>query len=458
MMPTASERFVRWAWALDLGDLPSQVRHAACRHTLDGLGTALAASRLGTAPYAKTVADQIGGPQEASIVDGGRVAAPVAALANGILLHALDYDDTHAESLVHPTAAVVPAALAAAEHAGASGAEYLTACVAGYELVTRLGAAVRHGFHTHGFHATSVCGVFSAALVGARLWNLPADTAVAALGIAGSFASGSLQFLQDGSATKQLHPGWAAHAGLMAARLAAAGASGPARIFEGENGFFNSYAGQNVDPEVLVADLGHRWETARITLKPYPACQLSHASLDAVRLLRDRIGSLDAVEEITFEVPSESVPIVCEPVETKLRPRTAYEAKFSLQWCAATLLIDGRLDVESFAEDRLTRPEVLRLAARVRHRGYESDLVAASAPGRVSVRRRGLTDERAEVVASSGTPESPLSDKELREKFVENVGDASRAREIAEIVFDLEGVDDVGTLATVLRSRRPVVA
>ena len=457
-MPTASERFVRWAWALDFGDLPGDVRDAACRHTLDGLGTALAASRLGTAPYATTVADQIGGPPEASIVDGGRVAAPVAALANGILVHALDYDDTHAESRVHPTAAVVPAALAAAEHAGASGAEYLTACVAGYELVTRLGAAVRHGFHTRGFHATSVCGVFSSALVGARLWNLRAETAVAALGIAGSFASGSLQFLQDGSATKQLHPGWAAHAGLMAVRLALAGASGPAQILEGENGFFRAYAGQDVGPEVVVADLGHRWETTRVTLKPYPACQLSHASLDALRLLRDRIGPLDAVEEVTFEMPIESVPIVCEPFEMKLRPRTAYDAKFSLQWCAATLLIDGRLDVESFAEDRLARPEVLRLAARVRHRAYTSGVVAASAPGRVSVRRRGRTDERAEVPASTGSPESPLSDAQLRAKFVENVGDPSRAREIAEMVFGLEDVDDVGKVATLLRSRRPVVA
>jgi len=457
-MATATERFVRWAWSLEPADVPAVVRRAVCRHTLDGIGAALAASRLGAAPYATAVAEGLSGPPEASIVDGGRVAAPVAALANGMLLHALDYDDTHAESLVHATAAVVPAALAAAEHAGASGTEQVTACVSGYELVTRLGAAVRHGFHARGFHATSVCGVFSSALVAARLWKLPVDTAVSALGIAGSFASGSLQFLEDGSATKPLHPGWSAHAGLMAARLAAAGASGPPRILEGASGFFRSYAGEEVGADDVVDGLGRRWETTRITIKPYPACQLSHASLDALRLVRERIASPDAIEEIAFDLPSESVPIVCEPIEAKVRPRTPYEAKFSLQWCAAALLVDGRLDLGSFAADQLDREEILRLAARVRHRAYASQVVAASAPGRVSVSLRGGAVHRAEVAASGGTPTSPLSDAQLFDKFASNVGDPRRAREIADAVLDLDRMDDVGRLSALLRTRDPVTA
>lgn len=457
-MGTATERFVRWAWSLEHADVPGEVRLAARRHALDGLGTALGASRLGAAPYAAEVAQGLGGPPEASIIDGPRVATPVAALANGILLHALDYDDTHAESLVHATAAVVPAALAAAEQAGASGAALVTACVAGYELVTRLGAAVRHGFHAHGFHATSVCGVFSSALVGALLWKLPRDTAVSALGIAGSFASGSLQFLQDGSATKPLHTGWAAHAGLMAARLAAAGAPGPARILEGNSGFFRSYAGQDVAPDDIVDGLGRRWEASRITIKPYPACQLSHASLDGLRLARERIPDVDAVEEIAFDVPSESVPIVCEPVEAKLHPRTPYDAKFSLQWCAAALLVDGHLDVGTFVEAQLARPEVLRLAARVRHRGYASEVVAASAPGRVSVRLRDGSVLREEVTTSAGTPASPLSYEQLLEKLAGNVGEAERAREIADAVLGLDGAPDIRRLTGLLRARHIVPA
>lgn len=457
-MRTATERLVAWAWSLEVGDLPSDVRRAACRHTLDGLGTALAAARLDVAPYARSVAESVGGPQEASIVEGGRCAAPLAALANGILLHALDYDDTHAESLVHATAAVLPAGLAAAEHAAASGADYIAAAVAGYEVVTRLGAAGRHIFHENGFHATSVCGVFSSTLVAARLLRLSEEAAVAALGIAGSFASGSLQFLDDGTATKQLHPGWAAHAGLMAARLAAAGASGPVRILEGTNGFFRSYARHAVDPDALVEDLGRRWETTRITLKPYPACQLSHASLDALRLVRDRIGAPSEVESITFDVPRESIRVVCEPTQVKRRPRTAYEAKFSLPWCAATLLVDGKLDVESFAEDRLARPDVLRLAARIEHHAYDSAVAAADAPGRVVVRLRGGVEQRAEVPSSKGAPASPLSDDEVLEKFTRNVGEVGRARDIADTVLGLDRVADIGDLTRLLRSRRAVNA
>lgn len=453
MTASATELFVRWAWSLRIDDIPQEVRRAARRHALDGLGTALAAARLDAAPYALAVARELGGPAEAQIIGGERTSAAAAALANGMLMHALDYDDTHADSLVHVTVSVLPAALAAAERSGASGARLLEAIVAGSELVTRLGAAVRHGFHARGFHATSVCGVFSSTLAASLLEGLSQEDAVSALGIAGSFASGSLQFLEDGTETKPLHPGWAAHAGILAARLAAAGASGPTRILEGASGLFRAYAGQEVGADAVVNGLGARWETTRITLKPYPACQLSHATLDAVRIARERIRSVADIEAIYVEVPEESAAIVCDPVASKLKPRTPYDAKFSLQWCVATLLINGRLDVGSFTEDRLDRPEVLALAARVRHRAYASSVVAASAPGRIEVRMRDGRVQRAEVPTSNGAPSSPLSDADVFRKLAENVGDEERAREIAESVDALERSADVARLTTLLRER-----
>jgi len=456
--PSATELFVRWAWSLRPDDIASEVRGAARRHMLDGLGAALAASRLGAAPYALEVARQLGGPAEASIIGGERTSAAVAALANGMLMHALDYDDTHADSLVHVTVAVVPAALAAAERGGASGARLVTAIVAGSELVTRLGSAVRHGFHARGFHATSVCGVFSSTLAAALLDGMSEEDAVSALGIAGSFASGSLQFLDDGTETKPLHPGWAAHAGIMAARLAAAGASGPRRILEGASGLFRSYAGQDVGPDAVLAGLGTRWETTRITLKPYPACQLSHATLDAVRVVRERIPSVADIEAIEVDIPDESATIVCDPVASKLHPRTPYDAKFSLQWCVATLLIDGRLDVGSFTADRLDRPEVLRLAARVHHRAYRSTVAAASARGRVAARLRDGRVERAEVATSAGAPAAPLSDADRFRKLLENVGDADQAERLATAVNDLDRSADVERLSSLLRERAPAFA
>jgi 2-methylcitrate dehydratase PrpD len=244
----------------------------------------------------------------------------------------------------------------------------------------------------------------------------------------------------------------------MAARLAAAGATGPRRILEGQSGLFRSYAGQEVGPDTVTDGLGTRWETARVTLKPYPACQLSHATLDAVRVVRERITSVADIEAIDVEIPDESAATVSEPVATKLHPRTPYDAKFSLQWCVAALLIDGRLDVGSFTADQLDRPEVLRLAARVHGSTYRSTVVAASAPGRVAVRLRDGRVERAEVPTSTGSPASPLSDADVFRKLAENVGDAAHAERLAAAVNDLERAVDIERLASLLRERAPAFA
>ena len=423
---TAAETFAEWALSLRAGDVPAEVRAAAKRHILDGLGCAIAAARTSAVPYATALVD---GTDEATVIgSGARASVPHAALANGILVHALDFDDTHAKALVHSTAAVLPTAFAVGEHAEASGADVLTAAVAGYEVVNRLGAAIPHGFHTRGFHATSVCGVFASALIASQLLGLDVRTTVDALGIAGSTAAGSLEFLSTGSSTKQLHPGLAAMNGIVAARLAKAGADGPASIFEGEHGLYRSYLGADVDPAVLTEGLGDRWETTRITIKPYPACQLSHASLDALRAAG--IPSATEIEAVSFEVPRDIADIVCGKPE----PRTPYEGKFSLEYSAAALVVDGDVTVRSFEPDALSRPDVLALAARVRWNERRFDGVPAEAPGLCEVRLRDGTLLRGEVAKSRGGPESPLSDDELLAKFRANGGSDT----IAEAVLSLE--------------------
>jgi len=432
---------VRWGLGLRLADIPPDVRRTACRHVLDALGCGLGARRLGEAEPALRVAAGLGGSPEATLIGGGRMGAPNAALGNGALMHALDFDDTHADSLIHMTVAVLPASLAAAEEQGASGAELLTALVAGFEVVTRLGAAIQHAFHTRGFHATSVCGTFASALAAARLYGLSEDAAVDAMGIAGSFAAGSLEFLADGSSTKQLHPGWAAHAGLVAARLAAAGASGPETILEGESGLYRAYAGQAVPPEMLVRGLGETWETTRTTIKPYPACQLSHASLDA---LREAAVPASEVVSLHFRVPEEAAEIVLRPEPAKLHPRSPYDAKFSLQWCAAALLLDGELSIESFADGRVARPEVLELAGRVTYETYDAKMPAAAAGGRVEVRRRDGSVRTAEVASSRGGPANPLSEAQLLAKFRLNAGPGLQS--LAEAVLHLESMPAVREL------------
>lgn len=445
---TAAETFAAWALDLDAASIPGEVRRAASRHLLDGVGVAVAAARHGDAAPAVEVASRGTEPQEATIIGSARKApAPMAALANGVLVHALDYDDTHAESLVHPTAAVLPAALAVGEETGARGADLLAACVAGYEVVIRLGAAVEHGFHARGFHPTSVCGVFASALVAAKLMGLGVRETVGALGIAGSQASGSLEFLNAGTATKPLHPGLSGMSGVLAARLAAAGADGPASIFEGSYGLFRSFLGVTVEPSRLTAGLGERWETTRITIKPYPACQLSHASLDALQSVRQKISDVNEIERITFELPRGTVDIVCEPAKSKQRPRTPYEGKFSLPYCAATLLIDGHVTIDSFEPDRLRREEILSVAARVGYREVAFAGPPADAPGVVDVGLAGGEILTGRVEESRGGPSNPLTDDELLAKFFSNCGGRFPSSEaVADALLDIESLPSVGSV------------
>lgn len=185
-MSALADEFVEWAWDLVAGDIPPEAIRAARRHLLDGWGCALAAARLGTARPALEVACQATSPEDAS-VPGLSVRLPVsnAAFALGALVHALDFDDTHPVALVHPTAMILPVLSAVGQLTGADSGELETAAICGYEFIIRLGAAVPHGFHARGFHATSVCGVFAATLVTARLLGLSHRQAVSALGIAG---------------------------------------------------------------------------------------------------------------------------------------------------------------------------------------------------------------------------------------------------------------------------------
>lgn len=445
-------------WGLSLTAMPAPVRHAAARHLLDGIGCALGAVRLGAAPAATAWADLATEPATATVLGlGVRRPTHVAAGVNGHLVHALDFDDTHAGGLVHATSVVLPAALAVGEEVSATGADVLTAAVVGYEVVCRLAAAGPHAFHRRGLHATSVCGVFAATLITCRLRGLDVDTTVNALGVAGSLASGSLEFLASGSATKGLHPGLASANGVLAATLAAAGASGPDSILEGEHGLYRVHAGIDVDPGDVTADLGRTWQTKRITIKPYPACQLVHAALDATRAAtgaapasRDADPAAaepaaidpDGIVEVVVELPADAVPIVAEPDATKRRPRSEYDAKFSLPWTVATVLVDGDLTIDAFADRN--RPQVLALADRVRHVAVHPGVAAADAPGRVRLTLGDGTHLDGHVPASRGGPAMPLSDADLIAKFTATSGADA---DLAHRILALDGLADVRGVA-----------
>ena len=446
---TVAEQLCGWGMSLQPDDIPESVRHSALRHMLDGFGTAIAARRDHVVDPAVVVATALGGPPEATVLGSrGKVSAPAAAFANGALVHGLDFDDTHAGGLVHATAAVLPAALAVGEQQGASGSDVLAAAVVGYEIVCRIAMASPHGFHARGLHATGVAGVFSAAAVTARLLGFNAATAAQAFGIAGSSSAGLLEFLSTGASTKQLHPGSASLNGILAARLAAAGATGPVTVLEGPHGIYATMSARPVDLAAITVGLGHSWELTRITIKPYPSCQLMHVSLDAAvaAAASERFAASD-VDEVVVHVHPDSADVVCEPAETKIRPRTTYDAKFSLPWSVAALLTDGSLGVESYAAASIARPQVAQLAAKVHTKLTDPSGVAADAPGRVELR---LVDGRTlagSVSRSVGGPLSPLDDDALLAKFLRNTGESGAARELADRVVHL---DDEPALAAIV--------
>jgi 2-methylcitrate dehydratase PrpD len=272
---------------------------------------------------------------------------------------------------------------------------------------------------------------------------------VAALGIAGSASGGLLEFLNTGSATKQLHPGTASLNGILAARLAAAGASGPATVLEGEHGLWAALSDRAADPAVVTDGLGSRWEVERITIKPYPACQLMHVTLDAVATAVDgqAVAASDVVS-VTADVHPDSAAIVCEPAADKVTPRSVYDAKFSLPWSVAALLMDGAIGVDTYSTTSIARPQVADLAGRVRTVLTAGDGVAADAAGRVRV---ALADGRTltgEVPRSAGGPDAPLSDAALAEKFDGNVGGGSTAVALRDAVRGLRGAANLTALIT----------
>src|SRR6266850_856999 len=236
-MPSAARRLARFVTDLGLKDVPARVVQRAGLLTLDALGCCLAASKYDFARAVRTTAERLGGPPESGLVGSAvRVAAANAALANATLAHGLDFDDTREDAIVHTGAVVVPTSLAVAEAVSASGRAALEAIVAGVEVMCRVGLAVPGRFHARHYHPTALAGTFGAAAAAGKLYGLTEDELVRAFGICGSQASGIIEYLADGSWTKRLHAGWAAHAGVVATLLGHAGFTGPETVFEGEHG------------------------------------------------------------------------------------------------------------------------------------------------------------------------------------------------------------------------------
>ncbi len=443
-MSTAAERLAEWAVGLTIDDIPAEVAQHAKLHLLDVLGCGLAASALDVASEGRTAMAELGGPDEATVI-GSAAGMPAAnaAFANAMICHGLDFDDTHADSVSHVSTVTCPVALAVAEAHGASGRDALAAIVAGNETTARIGMAAAGLFHERGFHPTAICGVFGAVAAGANLMNLGAARATSAFGIAGSFAGGLFAYLADGTATKPMHPAWAAHGGVLAARLAAHGAEGPPSVLEGKFGLYHAFldaAEGEIDIDGQVADLGERWETPRIAYKPYPACHFAHGALGATADAAVGV-SADDVAEVVVTVPEAGVSLVLEPAAAKQAPRTEYEAKFSLQYSAASMIVRGSAGVADYMPDAIDDPRVLDLARRVRYEVKDYPTYPQAFPGGVRIVTKDGRTIEAELAYQRGGPDAPWSADEVLAKFRANVAHAltdADAEALMETALTLE--------------------
>jgi 2-methylcitrate dehydratase PrpD len=427
--------------------LPRETIRMARLSFLDWLGSAARGGRERPAEIAISVLrNQGGSPQAVLLPSRERTSALNAALANGIASHILELDDVHRRSIVHAGAAVMPAAFAAAELVHASGRGLIEAIVAGYEVAIRVGEAVTPS-HYHYWHNTGTCGTFGACAAAAKLLSLSREQTVWAIGSAGTQAAGLWEFLSDATMSKHLHAGKAAQNGLLAALLAKEGFSGATRILEGEKGFFRAMA-PRYDVGRITEKLGCApYRVEENSFKFHSSCRHTHPAIDVILDLARRNGiNGAAVSDITVWTYRTAIEIT-----NNAQPESVFAAKFSLPFCVALALKNGRCGLADFSEENLRDSQIRELMARVRL--VVDDAIDAAHPGKwgVAVEVRMKSGE----VYSGGTdyprgdPENPGGDEALASKFralTLEVWDADSVEAVLQTVMNLEKLEDVALL------------
>ncbi|MFC5831745.1 MmgE/PrpD family protein [Nonomuraea insulae] len=450
--------------------LPDAVVDSVRKRVLDVIGLCVAAHRLPTSTAILDYVRDQGGRPQAHVVGGGPpVPAALAALANGVLAHSLDYDDTHLPSVLHPSAPVIPAALAAAELAGASGRDTIRAIAVGLEVCVRLGMAGydpeagNSTFFEHGQHATSICGTMGGAVAAAMLLGQTRDGVLDVLGVAASTASGIIEGNRTGGTVKRLHCGWAAHSAVTAADLVRRGFTGPPTVLEGRFGFFEAFLHGRFAAEEITRDLGTAWSVPGIFFKPYPANHFTHAAIDAAIGLREQGLDPARVESLTLGVPAPVIRTIGQPIEAKRAPETGYQAQFSGPYAvAAGLLGGGGLGVgladftDELARDPLRRELMAKVEVVPDDRATE--IFPHQFPAVLRARDLDGREWRQEVLANRGGPDRPLSAAELALKFRDNAAgrlSEATADAVAGLTGRLEDVDDIGELLRLVAEFQP---
>lgn len=433
--------------------LPAPVVAQAAEIILDTLGCAIGAWRddAEKADLARALTRTFKAGPSAAIWGGGgeRTDAALAALANGILANAADFDDTHKRALLHTGSVVAPATLALAEERGLSGREIITAIVAGYEVAVRVGMAVMPT-HYRFWHSTATNGTFGAAASAAKALNLDAAQARMALGFAGTQAAGLNTFFTSGDMTKSLHPGKAGFNGVLSARMAQLGGTSPPTILEHEKGYLNAFS---LEPKVaaLTQGLGETWEILENGFKFFPSILASHAPIQATL---DVVTAHDIQAKDIAKIVNETYSTVKSHFSAKT-VTTAMGARVSVPYCCAVAALDRAVGQAQFLPERVLRDDVQALLA-------VTDVVAVDEltalyptkfPALVTVTLKDGRSFSSRRDFPKGDPQAPLSPAEIEAKFLDNATarySIAEAKDIVRLVRTLPDLPDGSTLWALL--------
>lgn len=408
---------------------------------LDWLGSAIAGGQHKPAQILSESLTSFGGlPQATNFVTFEKTSAHYASLINGGASHFLELDDVHKASILHPGASIIPAAFAVAEWKQASGKDLIEAVALGFEVAIRIGEAVTPS-HYEIFHTTGTVGTFGAAAAAGKLLGLSVEEMVHALGSAGTQAAGLWEFIEDGAMSKQLHPAKAAANGLLSAVLAKEQFTAASQILEGRRGFFAGLV-KEVKEELLFKQLGEGYKIVENSFKIHSCCRHIHPTLDCLQeIYRENGSRTDDVVRIVVETYQVALNITDKP-----NPRTVFEAKFSLPYASALMLVKGRAGLDQFTEENLFDAKIRNLADKVSlHVDPVMDALYPKLwPSQVTVNYSDGTTITKETQSPKGDPENPAGEQELVEKFLslaKKVVSEQQAQETATGIMNLESME-----------------
>ena len=398
------------------------------------------------------------------LTHGRRFTAPSAALLNATFGHSLDFDDTYAAGTLHAGVTVISAALAQVESSEGSRSwssdEFLTAVAVGYEVTCRLGRELGFEAYARGFHNTGTAGIFGAVAAACVLRGAGARTVEMACGLAGSKAAGSMQYLANGSWNKRLHPGFAAQDAFLCVALAEAGVLGAEGSIEGKHGFLQAYSPATADLERLVAGLGREWVWMQTSLKPFPACRMTHSFIEMAGAMgmtpsgaeTGKGVKKDDVKRITLRLSTANMILVGEPNRNKIHPENVVDAQFSAYFQTANAWIYGAgFDVSAYT--RLEDREIRKLCGKIEC--VVDDAFAGVMGGALRVEWVDGTTEERELRDPLGEPGRPFKKEQVESKFLglmSPVYGEERSREVMEMVYGIDGPQgDVKKLLALLQ-------